>query len=154
MIKSSDEDNQILAMEIMANCDYKKSLIYLLVLFEKHGHIFQHNRTKNHVNFKSVVSYLGIDRRYMSIHIDKIIEVLIDKKALTEEWVDIVFNTYQNQIRQRESIYFNLHTVTLSPPALEALNLNYTRQMIEDYTPVLVEEVKEEEEIVPSIMWI
>jgi len=154
MIKSSDEDNQILAMEIMANCDYKKSLIYLLVLFEKHGHIFQHNRTKNHVNFKSVVSYLGIDRRYMAIHIDKIIEVLIDKKALTEEWVDIVFNTYQNQIRKRESIYFNLHTVTLSPPALEALNLNYTRQMIEDYTPVLVEEVKEEEEIVPSIMWI
>jgi len=155
MVVSSDEDNQILAMEIMANCDYKKSLVYLLILFEKYGHIFQSNRTKNHVNFKSVVSYLNIDRRYMSIHMDKIMEVLIDKKALTEEWVDIVYNTYKDKIRQRESNYFNLHTVTLSPPALEALNLNYTRQMVENYTPVLVEEVKEEEkEIVPSIMWI
>ena len=155
MILSSDEDNQTLAMEIMANCDYKKSLIYLLILFEKHGHIFQSNRTKNHVNFKSVLSYLDIERRYMSIHMDKIMEVLITKKALTEEWIDIVYNTYKDKIRQRESHYFNLHTVTLSPPALEALNLNYTRQMVEDYTPVLVEEVeKVEEEIVPSIMWI
>ena len=36
MIESSDEDNLLLAMEMMANCDYTKSLLYLCILFENY----------------------------------------------------------------------------------------------------------------------
>ena len=41
MIKSSDDDNIILAMEIMANCHYTKSLVYLNLLFYNYSNKFE-----------------------------------------------------------------------------------------------------------------
>ena len=42
MFDSSDNDNHVLAMEIMANCKYNASLVYLLLLFKKQNHLIVH----------------------------------------------------------------------------------------------------------------
>ncbi len=60
MFKSSDKDNHIMAMEIMANSNYVESALYLLLLLEEYGHRIADCNTKNHVNFKSMVSYFGL----------------------------------------------------------------------------------------------
>ena len=90
----------------------------------------------------------------MALSIDDIIGKLIEKNALTEEWIDIVYKEYTEEIRERESKYFKCHTVTLSEEALKYLNINYKRQAREDFIPEEREEVIEEEEEVPSIMWL
>ena len=156
MLQSSDEDNHVLAMEIMANCDYRSSLIYLLMVFEKYAHVFESKRrAKYHVNFKSLLNYLDLGTSYMAIIIDDIMHKLIKKNALTEEWIDIIYKEYTKEIRERESTYFKCHTVTLSEEALKYLNINYKRQAREDFIPEEREEViEEEEEEVPSIMWL
>ena len=156
MLQSSDEDNHVLAMEIMANCDYRSSLVYLLMVFEKYAHVFEaKRRAKYHVNFKSLLNYLDLSTSYMSVNIDCMMRKLIEKDALTEEWTDMIYKEYTKEIRERESIWFKCHTVTLSEEALKYLNINYKRQAREDFIPEEREEViEEEEEEVPSIMWL
>ena len=156
MLQSSDEDNHVLAMEIMANCDYRSSLVYLLMVFEKYAHVFEaKRRAKYHVNFKSLLNYLDLSTSYMSVNIDCMMRKLIEKDALTEEWTDMIYKEYTKEIRERESTYFKCHTVTLSEEALKYLNINYKRQAREDFIPEEREEViEEEEEEVPSIMWL
>jgi hypothetical protein len=48
-----------LAMEIMANSKYVESLIYLELLFYRYAGRISDRHTKNHVNFKSLLGYLG-----------------------------------------------------------------------------------------------
>ena len=89
----------------------------------------------------------------MSVNIDCMMRKLIEKDALTEEWTDMIYKEYTKEIRERESIWFKCHTVTLSEEALKYLNINYKRQAREDFIPEEREEViEEEEEEVPSIM--
>ena len=150
------EESHVLAMEIMANGDYRSSLVYLLMVFEKYAHVFEaKRRAKYHVNFKSLLNYLNLGTSYMAVIIDDIMKKLIEKNALTEEWTDIIYKEYTEEIRERESTYFKCHTVTLNEEALKYLNINYKREAREDFIPEEREEViEEEEEEVPSIMWL
>jgi len=52
MLSSTDTDNHVIAMEIMANSRYKDSLLYLQMLFKDHSNVMEASNTKNHVNFK------------------------------------------------------------------------------------------------------
>jgi hypothetical protein len=60
MLESKDHDNTVLSMEIMANCKYSASLVHLMLLFYYHGNVFYNSSTKNHVNFKSLLSWLDL----------------------------------------------------------------------------------------------
>ena len=125
------------------------------MVFEKYAHVFESKRrAKYHVNFKSLLNYLDLGTSYMAISIDDIMKKLIEKNVLTEEWTDIIYKEYTEEIRERESAYFKCHTVTLSEEALKYLNINYKREAREDFIPEEREEVIEEEEEVPSIMWL
>jgi hypothetical protein len=92
LIKSSDDDNLIVAMEIMANCQYIKSLPYLLILFKHHGDYFYNSRTKNHINFKSLVKFMDIHNRSFMINVDSMVDLLIRYKQLTEENLNTIFD--------------------------------------------------------------
>lgn len=83
MFKSSDSDNHVMAMEIMANANYLESLLYLEMLFFHHGHEIDSSRTKNHVNFKSLKNYLGRGNS-SSRHIDGVIQNLMSFSKLDE----------------------------------------------------------------------
>jgi hypothetical protein len=146
MFESSDDDNHILAMEIMANSKYKESLLYIELLFKEHAYRIGNSNTKSHVNFKSLLSYLGKNNRYIETNIDDIMESLINKHVLTTDKVNILLEKYSDEINNRgDSTYFKVKTVTLNEDTLTLLNENYNFEVIKDYEPSIVNNLEEEE---------
>ena len=146
MFNSSDDDNHILAMEIMANSKYKESLLYIEMIFKNHAYTIGQSNTKNHVNFKSLLSYLGKSNRYIDTSLDDIMESLISKKVLTKDKVDILLENYGHEINNRgDSTYFKVQTITVNEDTLSLLNENYNYKVIEDYEPSIVNNLEEEE---------
>ena len=146
MFDSSDDDNHILAMEIMANSKYKESLLYIEMIFKNHAYTIGQSNTKNHVNFKSLLSYLGKSNRYIDTSLDDIMDSLISKKVLTKDKVDILLENYGEEIKNRgDSTYFKVQTITVNEDTLSLLNENYNYKVIEDYEPSIVNNLEEEE---------
>jgi len=146
MFNSSDDDNHILAMEILANSKYKESLLYIEMLFKDYSYKIGNCHTKNHVNFKSLLSYLGKANRYIDTSLDNIMESLISKKVLTKDKVDILLENYGHEIKNRgDSNYFKVQTITVNEDTLSLLNENYNYKVIKDYEPLIVENLEEEE---------
>jgi hypothetical protein len=146
MFNSSDDDNHILAMEILANSKYKESLLYIEMLFKNHSYSIGNCHTKNHVNFKSLLSYLGKANRYIDTSLDNIMESLISKKVLTKDKVDILLENYGHEINNRgDSTYFKVQTITVNEDTLSLLNENYNYKVIKDYEPLIVNNLEEEE---------
>jgi len=140
MFKSSDNDNHILAMEIMANCNYIDSLLYIEFLFKEYYQQMSNCHTKNHVNFKSLISFLGKNKNYMSTSIDDIMDSLIRKQVLTTDMADLILERYNYEIEQSGGTkYFKVKTITLSEEALKTVNANYTYEVVEDFIPEGVE---------------
>ena len=138
MFDSSDDDNHILAMEIMANSKYKESLLYIEMIFKNHAYSIGNCHTKNHVNFKSLLSYLGKSNRYIDTSLDDII-------VLTKDKIDILLENYGHEINNRgDSTYFKVQTITVNEDTLSLLNENYNYKVIEDYEPLIVENLEEE----------
>ena len=136
MFESSDTDNHILAMEIMANSNYTESLLYLEMLFKEHSHSMGNCRTRNHVNFKSLVNYLGKNKNYLSTSLDTIVKSLIEKQVITKEMMDVLMTRYSDEISYSgDSAYFKVKTITLNEDLLKSLNVNYTYQHVEEFTP-------------------
>ena len=145
MFNSSDDDNHILAMEIMANSKYKESLLYIEMIFKNHAYTIGQSNTKNHVNFKSLLSYLGKSNRYIDTSLDDIMESLISKKVLTKDKIDILLENYGHEINNRgDSTYFKVQTITVNEDTLSLLNENYNYKVIEDYEPSIVNNLEEE----------
>ena len=145
MFNSSDDDNHILAMEIMANSKYKESLLYIEMIFKNHAYTIGQSNTKNHVNFKSLLSYLNKNNRYIDTSLDDIMDSLISKKVLTKDKVDILLENYGEEIKNRgDSTYFKVQTITVNEDTLSLLNENYNYKVIEDYEPSIVNNLEEE----------
>ena len=107
MFKSSDSDNHVMAMEIMANANYLESLLYLEMLFFHHGHQIDNSRTKNHVNFKSLKNYLGRGS-HSNGHIDGVFATLLSFGKLDQAALEFIMedqaayfgnNGFSNYIR-------------------------------------------------------
>jgi len=58
--ETEDEENIVLIMELMSNCDFEKSVIYLLFLLKEFGKPISELKESNHVNFKSLLSFLKL----------------------------------------------------------------------------------------------
>lgn len=162
MLKSSDDENHVIAMEMMANCNYVDSLFYLELLFKEFSYIMKESYAKNHVNFKSLCKFLGKENsRYMNTNFDDIINSLIKHDKLSEEYLNILVNKYINDIFNMRSEYFNVHTITLKEDLLESLNSNYKVQLANDFTPIekqeeIIEELPKEDVEINSetVKWI
>lgn len=136
MFKSNDNDNHILAMEIMANSNYIESLLFLEMLFKEHSYEISSCHTKNHVNFKSLIGFLKKNKNYLGTDIDDIVKSLIDKDVLTADKLDILMKRYSNEIGNRgDSTYFKVKTVTVNEDLLKQLNTNYIYQHVDDFIP-------------------
>ena len=141
MFKSSDTDNRTLAMEIMANCKYDDSLLYLELLFKDFSHRISDSSTKNHVNFKSLISYLG-KGRYFDTSIDDVIKSLMDKNQFSVDKIDSILKYCKDDIENTgNSKYFKVKEISLSSEILEKYNLNYQYEV----QPDIKLEVPEEE---------
>ena len=146
MFNSSDDDNHILAMEIMANSKYKESLLYIEMLFKDHSYMIGQSNTKNHVNFKSLLSYLNKSNRYIETSLDDIMESLISKNVLSSDKIDVLLNAYGHELGNRgDSTFFKVKSVTINEDTLDILNEDYNYKLIKDYIPSIVNNFEEEQ---------
>jgi hypothetical protein len=145
MFESSDNDNHVLAMEIMANSNYVESALYLLMLLEEYGHRIADCNTKNHVNFKSLCGFLGVT--VGDVDQDDVCKVLIKKNAVTKENMEIVLKHYQDTLMDRHT-YFKPHGITFSEEITALLNEQLVIPL-QEFTPVeQVTETQIEEHVV------
>jgi hypothetical protein len=136
MFKSSDSDNHVLAMEIMANCNYIDSLLYLEMLFKDHANKMYNCHTKNHVNFKSLLSYLGKCKTNMDTSVDNIMQSLINKDVLDTDKIDVLMKHYSDELGRRgNSTFFKVKSVTVNEETLQLLNTNYVYEELPDFVP-------------------
>lgn len=90
LIESSDDSNMKLAMEMMANCDYDKSAVYLMLLLKEYGAKMYGTNNSHHINFKALLKYFNITGVYYNLKIDNILESLKEKKLLSNKQKDIL----------------------------------------------------------------
>jgi hypothetical protein len=99
MFNSTDNQNKVLAMEIMANADYEKSLVYLLLLLKEFEKEIYGSKEKKHVNFKALLNYTGFQfKQRGATTIDDIVEILKKKNAYTKESLEIILPIVQEDL--------------------------------------------------------
>jgi ribosome-associated protein YbcJ (S4-like RNA binding protein) len=135
MLESSDTDNHVLAMEIMANCKLNESLFYILKLMGSYNARLRDCRSINHVNFKSLLSYLGIDKHRMGFSTDEKIQKLMEKGVLTPGMLNALI---RDELSNPSAFYSNMvqiKTLTVSEEIAKYLNKNYEYRLTEDFVP-------------------
>jgi hypothetical protein len=118
MFNSSDKNNHILAMEIMANCDYEKSALYLLQLLSNNRTKITVAKEKNHVNFQSLCKFFNTEPG-THLSLDGRLQRLAEKKlinsSIKKELLEMAAENYDLQ----ESTYFKTELVTTEELELE-----------------------------------
>ena len=141
MLLSTDEDHKVLAMEIMANCKYSASLIHLMLLFYHHGNIFYGSPNKNHVNFKSLLSWLDLTPGNPYLKADQCVTLLREKGQLEHAKLDELLSYIGQDISSNGNTQlFKVKQITVVPELLAEMNSNYSYQMTEDFIPAIPEE--------------
>ena len=154
MFKSHDEDNHIIAMEIMANCHFKDSLLYIEKLFLDYAYKMWNTGKANHVNFKNLRSLVDradtYDMKY-DRGFDHSMKVLEKFGMFTPENINFMLETHMsklNQLLNSTSSYFSIKSITLNEECLNKLNFNYIYTTQDDYIPkdeTAEEEIEEEQ---------
>jgi hypothetical protein len=127
MFESSDSDNHILAMEIMANSHYERSVLYLQMLLSDYNYQISNSHTKNHVNFKSMLSYFDwAPRNLGSRSAEQIIKIIDEKGLLTVDMIKRLYNAYTTSIygNINYSNVFEVKEFTIKQEYLDKLNLS------------------------------
>lgn len=160
MFDSSDNDNHVLAMEIMANSKYEDSILYLLMLISQNAYKINSSNTRNHVNFKSMLTYFGWQPRDVNHqNTDNIVEMIDNKGLLTVDMIKRLYQEYSEDIIR--NIYyddvFEVKEVTIKQEYLEKLNLGSINlinpeevSVITRPDPVEVEEEVLEDELIEA----
>ncbi len=123
MLTSSDNDNHVLAMEIMANSNYKESLLYLCMLFEEFSHVISNIKSRNHVNFKSLTNYMGFSSpTYCSMHKDRIVALLMDRDVFTKDMGIELLTKYKDEVEgSGNSQFFKIAKITFEDSVMSYL---------------------------------
>lgn len=116
MLRSDDKKNNIMAMEIIANSNYKTSLHKILLIFREYGNTVWNCPERNHVNFKSLIKFIDLHHWYNPSY-DCIVKCLMDKKYLTadilNELMPLVKDEMYKEACNSHSI-FKVNTITVS----------------------------------------
>lgn len=126
MFESTDNDNHILAMEIMANSHYENSVLYLLMLLSDFSGVISNTHTKNHVNFKSMLAYFNwVPRNISSLNAHHIVKIIDEKGLLTLDMIQVLYKEYTGDIHRNIAYdkVFEIKEVTIKQDYLDKLNL-------------------------------
>jgi len=127
MFESSDNDNHVLAMEIMANSHYEKSVLYLQMLLSNYSHEISNSHTRNHVNFKSMLSYFNwLPRDIGNRNAETIVKIIDDKGLLTVDMIKRLYKEYTYSIHGGINYdhVFEVKEVTIKQEYLDKLNIS------------------------------
>ena len=125
MFTSEDVANHQLAMEAVANSDYVRSNIYLLLLIQQFFTQIRSSRNLNHVNFKSLLKFFNIDIE-KQLTLDDITRVLIEKGMLNKSNLDILVVEAGKQLKVTKirSNYFEANGVKIKDEIKEIIKTN------------------------------
>ena len=114
LLESRNNDDHQIAMEGMANSNYKESMVYLLLLFYQYHHTLWDHPSKTHINFKSLVKYLDLGYRG-TINIDGIVDCLRNKGILTSKNMNILMKEAKQVVLDGgETVHFKVTDVAPS----------------------------------------
>jgi hypothetical protein len=154
MLSSSDNDNHVLAMEIMANCKLEESLFYILKLMGKYSNKLTECKGVNHVNFKSLLSYLGIDKWRMKFSTDEKIRKLMEKNVLTVGMLNALARDEMSSTDTFYSNMFQIKTITVTAEINEYLNKHYEFKLMDNFVPKIeLPEIKSIQEPDQGLTW-
>ena len=154
MFKSSDSDNHVMAMEIMANSNYLESLLYLEMLFFHHQSEIDYSRTKNHVNFKSLKNYLGRGS-HSNGHIDGVFQTLLSFGKLDQNALAFIMEDQKAHFSNNGySNYIKPSAYGINPEFQPQLNYKWvhkTEAFVDETTVIEVEEEEVVEDTVEEV---
>jgi len=109
MLDSNDSHNHVVALELMANSDYEASFVYLSELLKRHYNSpIRHTKTKNHVSFKAMLSYMDMN---LSFGYDHVTETMVEKKIFTQKHADRLMKFILAEVQENEN--YDNYEVTL-----------------------------------------
>lgn len=121
MFESQDTNNHVLAMELMANCDYQKSAIYLLLLLKNHSSEIYNRKEKDHVNFRSLCSFFDVDAG-SSLTLDEVIETCTRVNAIGTEELPILMKLVKEDMSDDlSSTFFRVKDIEPNDDLTEAI---------------------------------
>jgi hypothetical protein len=92
MFESADTSNHTVAMTIMANCNYKKSAVYLAQICRLYGNKIWDHPTRKTVAFKGLISFLGTSMRYhFRFDYEDVFNIAIEQGDVTPDVVDFLY---------------------------------------------------------------
>lgn len=146
LFESTDVQNTKLAMEAMANCDFEKSAVPLLLLIREFGKKIEESGNKHHVNFKSLCRFFSI-QDVENVNLDLIINSLKAKKLLSPSNLKILMPEAMKQAAKDAKLkHFTVKAMDVSDEVKEALKEN----TIEEANVDIIDEPAEYEEINPN----
>lgn len=138
MFASSDTNNHTLAMEVMANCDYEKSGLYLLQLLSENNHKINNSKQKNHVNFSSLCKFFDVSAgQYLNL--DQKIKRLKERKLITSTIMQELLELAKETLDVKETTYFKTEVVCTDELEEEIKIGDEYMKSREEPTPVLDE---------------
>lgn len=98
---AGDDENVGIMLEIMSNVNFEESIVYLLALIQEfHGKILKH-KYRQHVNFKSLLTYLDIklmvDRSKRKVYLNDAGYSLKGKGLFTAENANLLVRLYHDK---------------------------------------------------------
>lgn len=103
LFDSTDETNIKVGIEIMSNCDFERSAVYLLLLIKEYGIKIDNCSTSTHVNFKSLLKFFDIKSLY-HYGLDNIINTLLSRKLLTRNALALLVPIAKSQLSETANL--------------------------------------------------
>ena len=115
----------------------------------------KYNKAKNHVNFKSLVTYLNKDLKYLHTTVDDILQSLVSKKVINEEYLDKILKMFEDDII-RSNRFFLVKSITINTDIFDIIKQDYTRQVFPDREVITpeIEDNSEELNTSEELSWI
>lgn len=127
LFESTDNTNHKIAMEMMANCDYEESCLYLLFLIRDFGAKMDQLPNKTHVNFKSLLKFFDV--KHLSNFSDShILESLIQNKLLNQTNLDYFITDAIEEFRSITNLIQDFGEIIYTDEIYKALSENILDQ--------------------------
>jgi len=136
LFESTDKGNHMLAMEIMANCDYIKSAAYLLLLVSEYSTHMSNCASKNHVNFKSFLKFFDISVG-RSFTLTDILYTLKKCKLATIDNMHFIINTKKEDLLSSETDeHFVVKNIVPNDESKAAIKESLVEEAMNENQPV------------------
>jgi hypothetical protein len=121
MFESKDTNNHVLAMEVMANCNYEKSALYLLHLFKECRSEIYDRKERNHVNFQGLCKFFDIEPG-CNYTLDDIIKIAKEKNLITADQVPTLMHLAKDELEaDLNSDHFQVSGIEMNDDLSQAI---------------------------------